>query len=195
MEMDDRKMLLDIFRADGIEGEELEKIVNSFERISFQKGDYLMREGKTPDYYFFVESGFVRSFAYDASGNDISTGFFGEGQIILEPSSFFLKVPLKENFQATENSSCWKLDFVPFQEMFHSIPLFADAGRARLVSNYFALKQRSVSMITDTAKERYLKLLEDQPLIFQKASLKHIASYLGITDTSLSRIRKELVSR
>jgi hypothetical protein len=49
-----------------------------------------------------------------------------------------------------------------------------------------------LSMITDTAEVRYMKLLDSSPAIFQQASLKHIASYLGITDTSLSRIRKEI---
>jgi hypothetical protein len=64
-----------------------------------------------------------------------------------------------------------------------------------LVRGYAALKARMLSMITDTAEERYEKLLQSNPEVFQHAALKHIASYLGITDTSLSRIRKELTKK
>jgi len=63
-----------------------------------------------------------------------------------------------------------------------------------MVQGYFTLKQHSIAMLTDHAKERYVKLLEEKPHIIQNVSLKHIATYLGITDTSLSRIRKELLS-
>jgi hypothetical protein len=64
-----------------------------------------------------------------------------------------------------------------------------------LVKNFFALKQRSLAMITETAKERYKNLMYEHPDILQRASLKHVASYLGITDTSLSRIRKEITKK
>jgi hypothetical protein len=63
------------------------------------------------------------------------------------------------------------------------------------VGSYFKLKERTILMITENAKDRYAKLLKEKPDIFQNASLKHIATYLGITDTSLSRIRKEFVGK
>ena len=78
-----------------------------------------------------------------------------------------------------------------FMKLF-SIESFREVGRTRLVTNYFELKNHTVSMITDHAKERYLELLRTKPNIIQNVPLKHIATYLGITDTSLSRIRKEV---
>ncbi|MDR1201402.1 MAG: Crp/Fnr family transcriptional regulator, partial [Tannerellaceae bacterium] len=72
---------------------------------------------------------------------------------------------------------------------------FREQCRATLVGSYFTLKERTISMITDNAKGRYEKLLKENPDIFQHASLKHIATYLGITDTSLSRIRKEIATK
>jgi hypothetical protein len=73
-----------------------------------------------------------------------------------------------------------------------SIEAFRDVGRTRLVNNYFELKNHSVSIIADPAKDRYLNLIKDKPDIVQNVPLKQIATYLGITDTSLSRIRKEI---
>jgi hypothetical protein len=73
-----------------------------------------------------------------------------------------------------------------------SIEAFREVGRTRLVNNYFELKNHSVSIIADPAKDRYLNLLKAKPDIVQNVPLKQIATYLGITDTSLSRIRKEI---
>ena len=61
-----------------------------------------------------------------------------------------------------------------------------------MTGRLFHFKQRSVEMVTVSAKERYLKLIKEKPQVIQQSPLKYIASYLGITDTSFSRIRKEI---
>jgi len=72
---------------------------------------------------------------------------------------------------------------------------FRDFGRSILVKGFSSLKIRMLSMITETAEQRYDTLLKTNPEIFQQAALKYIASFLGITDTSLSRIRKEYAKK
>jgi CRP-like cAMP-binding protein len=173
---------------------ELDIVIPHFNRVEFKKNDFLATAGKSANDYWFLESGFIRSYAIDTNGNDITTHFYSVGDIVIDWVSFFLRRPSREYMQATEDCVCWQLDFNTFQNLFHSIESFREQGRATLVGSYFALKERSISMITDQAKDRYLRLLKEKPDIFQHASLKHIATYLGITDTSLSRIRKEIVS-
>jgi CRP-like cAMP-binding protein len=73
--------------------------------------------------------------------------------------------------------------------LFHSVPEFREFARAMLVKEFVAYKQRTLAMINKSAEERYASLLADHSEVFKHAQLKHIASYLGITDTSLSRIR------
>jgi len=184
--------LTHIFKATEFSTEELETIIPKFKQISFAKNDYLLKEGDTEYHYWFVESGFVRSYVIDTEGNDISTNFYTIGDIVIDWTSFFLRSPTRENIQALTDCVCWQLDFETFQLLFHSIQSFREQGRTTLVSSYFSLKTKSVSMIADQAKERYIRLLKERPLIIQNISLKHIATYLGITDTSLSRIRKEI---
>jgi CRP-like cAMP-binding protein len=75
--------------------------------------------------------------------------------------------------------------------LFHTYPEFREFGRAMLVKQYAAFKQRTLALINKSAEERYAQLINGNKEIFQYAQLKHIASYLGITDTSLSRIRRE----
>ncbi len=94
-----------------------------------------------------------------------------------------------------ENCKGWVISFEKLNMIFHSIPEFREFGRAILVKGFASLKLRMLSLITETAEEPYASLLQFNPEIFQNAPLKYIASYLGITDTSLSRIRKEMMKR
>ena len=75
------------------------------------------------------------------------------------------------------------------------MPEFREFGRTILVNAYAQLKQRMLAMIQETAEQRYASLLQSSPDIFQFVPLKNIATYLGITDTSLSRIRKEFAKK
>ncbi|MEM9930727.1 MAG: Crp/Fnr family transcriptional regulator [Bacteroidota bacterium] len=190
--MEDRQLLYNIFTQDGLRPADIETVVTAFRLLDIKKGEYLLQAGNLAQHYYFVQDGFFRSFAVDPQGNEVTTNFYGPGQMILDAPSFLLRQPTREYFQATEDASCWVLGYERFQELFDSIDAFRNAGRSRLVQGYFALKNRSLSMITDNAKDRYLQLLAAQPEILQRAQLKHIASYLGVTDTSLSRIRREV---
>jgi len=87
------------------------------------------------------------------------------------------------------------MTYETMQESFHAIPEFREFGRLNLINNYGALKNRMLSMIQETAEQRYINLINSDPEILQVAPLKNIATYLGITDTSLSRIRKEFAKK
>lgn len=174
--------------------EELAEIFQAHEKVVFQKGDFILEEGKTANEYFILEKGLARSFVTDFNGNDVTTHFFVENEIIIEVSSLFQRIPTQENIVCITDCECLKIDFATFQELFHKMQNLSEWGRAWMSSELFAYKQRSVEMFTLSATKRYLNLLEQKPKVIQFAPLKQIASYLGVTDTSLSRIRKELVS-
>ncbi|MBO0590358.1 Crp/Fnr family transcriptional regulator [Cellulophaga sp. E16_2] len=186
--------LTNIFNSNDFTKEELDAILPKFKKKEFKKNSFLLEQGKAANEYWFVESGFIRSFVLDIKGNDITTNFYSIGDIVIDWPSFFLRNPTRENIQALTDCVCWQLDFDTFQQLFHGIEGFREQGRTTLVKSYFNLKSHNISMIADQAKERYENLLKENPLIVQNVSLKHIATYLGITDTSLSRIRKEIYS-
>lgn len=168
-----------------------EEIANTFKAKEIMRNEFLLKEGRVADEYFFLESGFIRSFAFDTEGNEVTTNFYSSSQVVFEVSSFFNRTIAKENFQAIEDCTGWYITYAELNNLFHSMHEFRDFGRSILVKGFSALKIRMLSMITETAEQRYNTLLKTNPEIFQHAALKHIASYLGITDTSLSRIRKE----
>jgi CRP-like cAMP-binding protein len=181
-----------IFASSGITKEELSLIIPQYREVKFDKNDYLLKEGQVEKKYWFVESGFVRSYIVDTEGNDITFNLYSSGDVVIDYPSIFFFAPTRENIQALTDCICWEIDVDAFQELFGSVPNYREQQKGLLVGSYFALKEHSISLIADEAKDRYLKLLKEKPHIIQNVSLKHIATFLGVTDTSLSRIRKEI---
>jgi CRP-like cAMP-binding protein len=180
-----------IFIKSSFKPEELEKILQQYKKVEFSKNDYLIKEGTVANFYYFLETGYARSFAIDLEGNDITTKFFATKDIVIDWYSYFLKKPVRENIQAITPCVAWKITFEDFMKLF-AIEAFREVGRTRLVNSFFELKNHTTAMIIDPAKDRYLNLVKEKPEIVRSVPLKQIATYLGITDTSLSRIRKEI---
>lgn len=190
--MTEGQLLHTVYNHPLLKDDDLGQICRAHEKVLFQKNSFLLRNGQTANEYFVIESGLMRSFVMDTEGNDITTNFFAEGEIVIEVSSLFQRIPTRENIQALTDCTCWKIDFDVFQYLFHSMEGFSEWGRSWMAGELFRFKQRSVEMIAESATERYLKLIREKPHVIRQAPLKHIATYLGVTDTSLSRIRKEI---
>jgi CRP-like cAMP-binding protein len=168
------------------------EIADRFEHKIIAKNHFLLTEDTISDEYLFLEKGYMRAFVFDVEGNEITTNFCAPGQVVFEIASFFNRTRSKENIQALTDCEGWFITYKQLNDLFHSLPEFREFGRSMLVKGFSDLKNRMLATITETAEERYATLLKTNPDIFQHAPLKNIATYLGITDTSLSRIRAAL---
>jgi CRP-like cAMP-binding protein len=186
------KALAQVYQHPQISAEETESICSAHRKVHFQKGEFLLKKGTVASSYSCLVNGLVRSYVYDYNGNEITTGFIGKNELVIDVVSLFNQVPSIEYFQALTDCECYLIDFEDFQKLYHSIKGFNEWGRSWMSASLFELKQRSLTMITDSATDRYRSLSKQHPQLLLQAPLKYIASYLGITDTSLSRIRKEL---
>lgn len=180
-----------IYRHPDLSQEDLDRLAQAHTPVSFKKGELLLKEGDTAQEYYLLQEGLVRAFVYDYNNTEITTEFFVEQEIVIVPSSLFQQVPSRENLQAVTDCRLLKITFEDFQKLFHDIKGISEWGRYWFSHQLFSMKQRSLEIITETATDRYLKLLKEKPDIIKYAPLKYIASYLGITDSSLSRIRRE----
>jgi CRP-like cAMP-binding protein len=189
--MNDSSFLNTIFNEKAFVPADHQKVLSMYTRCEFAKNDFLIEQGTVANFYYFLESGFARSISIDLEGNDITTKFFSSTDVVIDWHSYFLKTECREDIQAITPCVAWKITFENFMKLF-AIEPFREVGRTRLINNYFELKSHSVSIIADSARDRYLNLLKQKPEVVQNVPLKQIATYLGITDTSLSRIRKEL---
>lgn len=193
--MNKESLIKHLHKTDLVSMATAKQIAGQFQYCSVLKNQFLLTEGKICDTYLFLEAGYMRAFAHDTEGQEVTTGFCGPGQFIFEVTSFFNRVKSQENIQALTDCEGWQISYLQLNELFHTLPEFREFGRSVLVKGFSNLKTRMLSMITHTAEQRYQQLLDTNADIFQHAPLKNIATYLGITDTSLSRIRKDLAKK
>lgn len=190
--MDKKTTLREVYRHPLLTEEDLKAISDMHTEVVLKKGDLFLKRGERSNSYLILENGLMRSFVYDYNGNEITTNFFSNHEVVIEVLSLFQQTLSDEYIQALTDCVCWEIDLDRFEMLYHSIQGLNEWGRAWMSEQLFRSKQRSLEMITQMAKERYLKLIKEKPQVIKQAPLKQIATYLGITDTSLSRIRKEL---
>lgn len=162
--------------------------------VAFSPGALLLETGRTAREFYLIGSGLFRSFLYDYNGNEITTEFYCPNDILIESFSLFQRIPSKESFQSISDGIAWKIEYDAFQQLLQKFEGLREWGRAWATRQLFILKQRSIDVLTVPATDRYLALIKERPQIIARSPLKYIASYLGITDTSLSRIRKDIAA-
>lgn len=172
-----------------------EQLVAQFKPMKIEKNGQILKAGSVCNAYYFIEKGIMRSYTYSLEGNEVTTAFYPENSFASDLLSFFNRSFSREYLQAITDCETWYITYDDMQESFHAMPEFREFGRLKLVNSYSILKERMLSMLQETAEQRYSDLISTSPEIFQNVPLKYIASYLGITDTSLSRIRKEFAKK
>jgi CRP-like cAMP-binding protein len=171
------------------------KLADEFEHSCLPKNTLLIKENISIKQSFFLESGYVRSFVYDIDGIEVTTNIYSAPGFVNDFYPFFKRLPACQNFQTITDCEFWTMTLEKVETYFHSTPEFREFGRLLILRHYDQQNERMLEMIKDTAETRYMKLLKKHPDVFQNVPLKIIASYLGITDTSLSRIRKEIIQK
>lgn len=157
-----------------------------------KKGDVFLKEGQRCDYLYYILNGFTRVYYLDLQGNEITHWFCAKDSIITSPFSFVKREPNILFFEALEDTKLLLISSSQVEKLLQHLPELGEAFRHINAEFAMVLSRRIMSIHTETAEERYLKLMQEHPLLFQKAKLSHIASFLGITQQSLSRIRKNL---
>jgi CRP-like cAMP-binding protein len=191
--MRNKEALIDfILNTVEISRKDAEEIASAFHPITIKEKEYLLEENQVSDDYFYLESGLMRTFLYSLEGEEITVDFFTENNIVFEITSFFNRVRSEAYIQAITECTGFRLSYHELNTLFHSKPACREFGRAILVKEFIASQKRNYGMINRTAKERYQNLFTTNPQILKHAPLKYIASYLGITDSTLSRLRKEM---
>jgi CRP-like cAMP-binding protein len=149
----------------------------------------LLKEGETAQKIFFIKKGSIRVW-FNKDGKDITTQFFFEGDAATSLESFIYNEPSPftiETIEASELAIFYKSDF---EGLLTTDPAFKDWFYQTAVQKLLLNSKRLLSFIKNKPIERYRELVDQQPHILKRVPQHYIASYLGITPVSLSRIRK-----
>lgn len=160
-----------------------------------RKKQYLLQEGDVCKYTSFVEKGMLRTFTIDEKGNEPILQFSMEGWWIADLYSFLTDEPSQFNIEALEDCELLLITKENWHILLEKVPAFERYFRILIQNNLIATQRRLMSSLSETAEEKYTKLLDNFPGCIQRVPQHMIASYLGITPETLSRIRSHIAAR
>lgn len=171
--------------------EELKKRVAEFSKIKeYREGDFILKAGQVCEKACFVASGLLRSY-YIKGDREITSRFMGEGYIATSWISFYTQKPGNEYMQAEEDTVIVSISYSDIQKLYIEFPEFNTVVRKHLEYIFFLSEQRTQMLRKQTAKEKYEFFIENYPTLMQRVALRKIASYLGMNEETLSRVRSK----
>jgi CRP-like cAMP-binding protein len=172
-------------------GEHLAPFLGKFHEQKIRKGRHLLKPGQDCNYIAFIQKGCFRVYYYGINDKETTTWFSFSEMVITDLLAFYTTGKAQFYVEALEDSILYKITKQDLENLYNEFPIYREFGRKFAEEAFTILMQRTHSLHTKPAEERYKELLQS-PDFMQKIPLKYLASYLGITDTSLSRIRKKI---
>lgn len=174
--------------------EEKDVLENTMVVTRFKKDTLLLKEGQTSVDTYFILEGCIRQFTA-VDGEEKTTHFFTEQQWVISLTGLSPDTPSSHNLVCMEDCALVVGNEEKAQELFKHFPRFETLARNVMEKSFSEQLQHMTSYLTDTPEQRYLKLLQSRPELFQRIPQYYMASYIGVRPESLSRIRKRLVGK
>ena len=173
--------------------ESAEQLINSkLIKLHLKKGDILLKADETVYHQYYVHSGCLRTYFLDPSGKEHTLQFAINDWWISDYTAFFETTKAILYIETIQEATLYQISKKDMEMLFATVPSLETFFRKKMERAFASFQKRILASLTFTAKERYLSFIHDYPNIEQNVKNYHIASYLGITTESLSRIRKEI---
>ncbi len=171
--------------------QELDDILTYFKKEKILKNQILLQEGNTCHKLYFLEKGVGRSYYLNSNGKYITQWFFGEGNFMTSLESFFQETPSCSYMEMLEDSIVYSISKKDIDYLFEKYHTMEKFGRIIAIEMTTKISNKLNGIQFQTASDRYKYMLKEFPNISTRVPLGDIASYLGITQETLSRIRKK----
>lgn len=170
-----------------------QKLVKTFfSPKKIRKKQYLLQEGNICRHLAFVEKGLLRSYSVDEKGIEHMIHFAWEGWWMADMLSFLSNEPSTYHIDAIEDAELLLISQQDFEEMLLKVPVMERYFRILFQNNIISKERRLISSITNSAEEKYIHLTATNPELIKRIPQQLVASYLGITPETLSRIKNKL---
>jgi CRP-like cAMP-binding protein len=163
-------------------------ISNNLTFIKTEKKDILLKEGEICDYLYFVKKGLLRSY-YEKDDQDITNWFLMENDLAISLLSFYRRQPSFETIEALEDCELYSIHYDALMALYAKYPIFNTVGRVLTEEYYCRSEEKTIGLRRQSAAEKYADFMIQSPELFNRVPKKYIASYLGVTTETLSRIK------
>ena len=175
-----------------VTGEELAYLASGLTLTELKPKHFYIHANTIQENIGFVYSGLIRSFYVDAGGNEITVNFIPENRYATHYTAFITRTASKYNFQCLEPSVIVNLSFRHIQAGYDTFPSIERYGRLVAEEVLKFQQKRIEAFLFETAEERYRAFIKDYPDLFNRVSLSHLSSFLGIERQTLTRIRQKI---
>lgn len=175
-----------------VKEEDLKAIVSLFRSKRLQKGEFLLEEGNRCTVLCFVQSGLLRMFA-NTETKEVTQWISSQGYFSTDLSSFIFNSPSRLSIQALVDTEIFAISKEDYSKIGDSIPAWHELEKLFLARCFVTLEERIFSHLSMTAEERYSQFFESNKELFNQVPLQYIASMLGMTPETFSRIRKKQI--
>lgn len=166
----------------------LDALTGVLQQVTMPKGKLLFKEGRIENDIYFIEEGIARAYSVHED-KDVTFWFGAEGDLLFSYNSYVANKPGYENIELLEDAVLYKFSIDDIQHLYTTNIELANWGRKFAEQELIKTEERLISRLFQSANQRYHALLETSPHFIQRIQLSHIASYLGVTQVTLSRIR------
>ncbi|MFB9864824.1 Crp/Fnr family transcriptional regulator [Rufibacter immobilis] len=180
-----------ILQFGNLNGQQINLIQKKATEIQLHKDSYFSEAGKTPSQVGFIIEGVIRGCYYNNKGEEITRCFVSENSLVVDYVNFEANTSSSEYLQACTDCKLIVFSKQNWEELSHTIVGW-DAIKNKMVQSCMYQKSRKGPVVSQDATTRYLAFLENYPSLSNRVLLAHVASYLGVTQQSLSRIRKNI---
>ncbi len=164
---------------------------SKFEKQTYKKKNLLLKIGETEKYLSFIKQGAVRLYI-PKEDNDVTFKFSFENEFVTAYDSFLTQTPSVYQIETMTDTILYRISYQDLQEVYDKTKNGNIIGRKIAEALFIKKAKRELSLLNQTAEERYLDLFSSYPRLLKEIPLKYIASYIGITPQALSRIRRRI---
>ena len=190
----DNSKIKEIFKGLSFSKDEVKIIESVFHKMNYKKGAVLLKANDPVEYQYYILDGCLRSYHIDDFGKEYTVQFGVNDWWISDYTAFFSSSKAIMNIEVLHDATVYRLSKKDKEYLYAAIPRIESFFRKKLERAFAAFQKRILSNLSQNAAERYLNFVNTYPNIERSVKNYHIASYLGITTESLSRIRKELIN-